>query len=553
MSLQEDTGKCLLNCDTENFLEVAINGECEKCTDSCKTCQGTTDNCLSCQAGYLFHGSKCLRECPELNGFQYEDNGEGRCVIPGLICKFGYSLVPSGDGCALDLSVCEAPDTLNYDKTKCVPGADDWVPFPILAACLCLTLLVALCKVTRRETRFIANMIVFWSVMETVCMVALIWTAVGFGITPVVYLTLAALLLHYMINFFFAIIFWNQVRQDKTFRHWCTYHTCGITTITVLSCIFNFKIYRLVYSKLLGRDDFNAPFDDPYMFFRPFNLISFINLFTVKVLTLIAACFTTVYVSWGYQLFIVACEMIVIQLVLLLCYIAEYCQMRVTLMKKPKYFTVERKEVDRLRVMGGLEDDLSDDHDPDENLIAIGQESHHFKHERPQPKNRLVYNVNTMEKLLTSLQKREYAKEHGMDTFKEIDQLHEQEIMMRNRRRCRSFRIERPTVEEHWGEDSDDGVGQNFISEPSSPRSKEMLHNGFFVSRMAQLQRVYKMRDMYDNCYAEAVNVNRFISRDMQTRSVKVQTNLLELLGIDDLAGESQSQVDVGSEHYVEA
>ena len=61
------------------------------------------------------------------------------------------------------------------------------------------------------------------------------------------------------------------------------------------------------------------------------------------------------------------------------------------------------------------------------------------------------------------------------------------------------------------------------------------------------------MRDMYDNCYAEAVNVNRFISRDMQTRSVKVQTNLLELLGIDDLAGESQSQVDVGSEHYVEA
>lgn len=62
------------------------------------------------------------------------------------------------------------------------------------------------------------------------------------------------------------------------------------------------------------------------------------------------------------------------------------------------------------------------------------------------------------------------------------------------------------------------------------------------------------MRDMYDNCYAEAVNVNRFISRDMQTRSVKVQTNLLELLGIDDLAGESQHcPVDVGSEHYVEA
>ena len=272
----------------------------------------------------------------------------------------------------MDLSVCEAPDTLNYDKTKCVPGADEFIYFPILSTCLVLTLIPVLSKITKRETRLIANIIVFWSVMETICIFGLLWLAVDFGIKPVVYLTLAAVLLHYMINFFFAIVFCNQVRMDKTFRHWCTYHTCGMTTITVVSCVFNFKIYRLVYSRLFGRDDFNAPFDDAYMFFRPFNLVSFINLFTVKTLSLIGACFTIVYVSWGYQLFIVACEMIVIQVVLLICYIVEYCQMRATLMKKPKYFTVERKEVDRLRVMGGLEDDLSDDHDPDENLIAIG-------------------------------------------------------------------------------------------------------------------------------------------------------------------------------------
>ena len=83
------------------------------------------------------------------------------------------------------------------------------------------------------------------------------------------------------------------------------------------------------------------------------------------------------------------------------------------------------------------------------------------------------------------MQKKEYARERGMDTVKEIDELHEKEIMMRNRRRCRSFRLDRPTVQEAWGSDSDDDCGQNFISEPSSPRSKEMLHNGLFVSRMA--------------------------------------------------------------------
>ena len=55
------------------------------------------------------------------------------------------------------------------------------------------------------------------------------------------------------------------------------------------------------------------------------------------------------------------------------------------------------------------------------------------------------------------------------------------------------------------------------------------------VRAMAQLQRVYKMRDMYDNCYAEAVNIPRYPDHDIQVRSVKVQTNILELLGIDDL------------------
>ena len=43
--------------------------------------------------------------------------------------------------------------------------------------------------------------------------------------------------------------------------------------------------------------------------------------------------------------------------------------MRETLMKKPAYFKVERREVDKLRVMGGIDDDLSDQ-DPDESLIG---------------------------------------------------------------------------------------------------------------------------------------------------------------------------------------
>jgi hypothetical protein len=44
-------------------------------------------------------------------------------------------------------------------------------------------------------------------------------------------------------------------------------------------------------------------------------------------------------------------------------------------------------------------------------------------------------------------------------------------------------------------EEIDDEPMYNFISEPSSPRSKEMLLNPNFNSRMGELSKVYHMRD----------------------------------------------------------
>lgn len=66
-------------------------------------------------------------------------------------------------------------------------------------------------------------------------------------------------------------------------------------------------------------------------------------------------------------------------------------------------------------------------------------------------------------------------------------------------------------MEEIWGSDheSDFDRFQDYISEPGSPRSKEMLMNGRFVTRMHELKRTYKMRDQYDNCYNEAKKPSR--------------------------------------------
>jgi hypothetical protein len=91
-------------------------------------------------------------------------------------------------------------------------------------------------------------------------------------------------------------------------------------------------------------------------------------------------------------------------------------------------------------------------------------------------------------------------------------------------------------MQDIWGSDHESDISkfQDFISEPGSPRSKEMLQNGRFVDRMQELKRVYKMRDKYDNCYTEAKKPTR--SRQIvETANKRQQTNVLELLGIDDI------------------
>ena len=88
---------------------------------------------------------------------------------------------------------------------------------------------------------------------------------------------------------------------------------------------------------------------------------------------------------------------------------------------------------------------------------------------------------------------------------------------------------------EETDSDDDGGPRYNYISEPSSPRSKEMLQNPNFRLRMNELSKAYSMRDQYDNCYHEGRPLHTFPYKRCKMVSRTVQTNVLELLGVDDL------------------
>lgn len=62
-----------------------------------------------------------------------------------------------------------------------------------------------------------------------------------------------------------------------------------------------------------------------------------------------------------------------------------------------------------------------------------------------------------------------------------------------------------------------------------------MLQNAHFQGKILELTQSYKMRDQYDNCYREAKPLQAYEFRRCETVSRTVQTNVLELLAIEEL------------------
>ena len=225
-----------------------------------------------------------------------------------------------------------------------------------------MTAVVVITRRKKPESRLITNIIVFMGFVEFIGMWLILGLAASFGIAPVVYMLGIALLFMIATNLFFLIVFQRQIMNDTTFFHWASYNKSSVNAISIVAAIFSFKVYRILYSKFCGSERFNAPFENAYKFYTPLNLASFLNLLLVMLPSLVACVFTLYYVPWGYQLTVEAAEFVIIEIAMITLYIIEYCDMRNSgvLDRKPNW-KADAKEVDRLKVKSGYEDELSDD------------------------------------------------------------------------------------------------------------------------------------------------------------------------------------------------
>lgn len=130
------------------------------------------------------------------------------------------------------------------------------------------------------------------------------------------------------------------------FKHWAQNYFRAYKVLLVLGGVCNFKLFRLLYGQLFGREVFNAAFDDPHSFFKPFTLATVFSVVTSTLPLLVGNICGMIFIEYGYQLFINSIELTIIEVVLLGLMIYEKIKLRAKLIRDVTYYKVEPRLLD---------------------------------------------------------------------------------------------------------------------------------------------------------------------------------------------------------------
>jgi hypothetical protein len=136
------------------------------------------------------------------------------------------------------------------------------------------------------------------------------------------------------------------VTADLSFKYWSQTYAKAHTWTLYLGSAVNFKFFRLIYGRLFARDDFNAAFDEPQAFFKPFTLTSIFGILTSTLPVLVGSICGLIFLDFGYQLTINSIEMILIETVLVVLQVYEIIKLKPQVMRDIPYYKVEPKLLD---------------------------------------------------------------------------------------------------------------------------------------------------------------------------------------------------------------
>ena len=125
----------------------------------------------------------------------------------------------------------------------------------------------------------------------------------------------------------------------------------------------NFKLIKFFYNGFFGLESCQASFENPTKTFFPYmQRVTYFGY--IFAYTIVIASDITVFVylkEWGYQLFVLAIESIIITLLLMILTYFEFKKKGELFMNKDEeYMRIKPKSMNNDNVMGGLMDDMDE-------------------------------------------------------------------------------------------------------------------------------------------------------------------------------------------------
>jgi len=90
------------------------------------------------------------------------------------------------------------------------------------------------------------------------------------------------------------------VRQDQAFKYWTINFSTTTNVVATIGTAINFKFYRMIYGRFLGFDKFNASFEEPNVFFKPFVFVSAFSIVTTMLPLLVGSVIGVIFINFGY-------------------------------------------------------------------------------------------------------------------------------------------------------------------------------------------------------------------------------------------------------------
>jgi hypothetical protein len=371
-----DKGKCneAPECEEGCSQDLLDNEECDEVCNvaSCAYDKGKCYIAPECQEGCsqdLLDNEECDEVC-NIESCNYDNGACERYCSPGctsdLLANEICDLACNTLLCNYDNSTCTqviSKTSISYDEE--IQIKQHPVPFTGTSVVFSATILIV--KLNSGGIALASSLIPCWSMLHagsswgTLSILSQIDSTHGRELLEVddekilaAFVAMACLmLLHYMINIAFVVVYvYNVRRKDEGHKAWSTRcrraHICNLIVCTLCS----FQCIRLTYSGLLNRESFKTYYEKWSNIYKPLSLMSYISLITVLVPMVIILSYILLEFSTGNEVWVIALDNLILTILSSTLIIMDQVSMAKAIAKED-----QRMELESSMNMKGLNDE----------------------------------------------------------------------------------------------------------------------------------------------------------------------------------------------------